>query len=251
MIAAEPVFETLTWPRSGSHAAYDAEWHLPPLAQARGLVLLQHGFSRRCANLRGTATTLAAAGWAVLCLDTDMSRGNPELADELAAALTTGRLSLPDRTTLPTLWVVAGHSAGGLFASLLGAALAREGAAPLGGVLLFDPVSTRGEGFALALQAIAVSGRPILSLNARPGPCNANGRGRDAVEALQARLRPQRVESVDLGDGSTHVDVEGDDSDALAVRVCRQGAPRAVVVERLRQAAVGFLRRVEQERPAR
>jgi hypothetical protein len=248
---ADLVFDTVTWPRPGLDASFDAEWHLPQAAPARGLVLLHHGFARRCANLRGTAAALASAGWAVLCFDTDMSRGNPELADEWAAALRAGRVTLPDRSPLPTPWVVAGHSAGGLFAALLGAALVRTEASPLAGTLLFDPVSTRGPRFAEALQALSDAGRPILSLNARPGPCNADGRGRDALQALQDQRGADQVRLLDLGTRSTHVDVEADDTDALAVTVCRQGAPQAEVVAQLREESVTFLRRVGRPIPPR
>ncbi|MDE2275252.1 MAG: hypothetical protein KGK09_03045, partial [Burkholderiales bacterium] len=50
----------------------DTEWLLPP-APVAGLVLLEHGFGRSCANLRGTASRLMQQGLMVLCLDADMA----------------------------------------------------------------------------------------------------------------------------------------------------------------------------------
>ncbi len=242
---SQTVFDTITWPRPLADAEIESEWHLPAAAAPQGLVLLQHGFSRRCANVRGTAAALAEAGWAVLCLNADMSRGNPALAQELADALMAGRVTAPDRSALPAPWIVAGHSAGGLFAALLGEALLQRGATQFAGAVLFDPVATRGPAFAKALQAIAGRGRPVMSMHAQPGPCNANGRGREALAALLADFGSARVELIDLGPASTHVDVEADDTDALAVRVCRQGAPQTEVVERVRRNAREFLKRAE------
>ncbi|MDE2564263.1 MAG: hypothetical protein KGL50_00635, partial [Burkholderiales bacterium] len=52
-------------PLAPAGIAVDAEWLLPP-APAAGLVLLQHGFDRSCANLRGLAASLRQRGLVVL-----------------------------------------------------------------------------------------------------------------------------------------------------------------------------------------
>ena len=70
----------------------DAEWHLPAAVPA-GLVLVQHGFARRCANLRTTARRLADQGAMTLCIDAEMAGGNPALASWIICSIL-GRLSI-------------------------------------------------------------------------------------------------------------------------------------------------------------
>lgn len=152
----------------------------------------------------------------MLCLNADMARGNPALAVALAA-------HLAPRADAPRL-VVAGHSAGGLFAARVAAALPQERVA---GVLLFDPVDAGG---ALA-QALAAVRAPVHAFVAPPAPCNARGNARPALRAAAAAV-------VDLAADATHLDVEGGDTDRLAVAACDDGPPRAAVVARLRGQAL-------------
>jgi pimeloyl-ACP methyl ester carboxylesterase len=187
-----------------------------------GVLLLQHGFARHCSHLRETALTLAAAGFDVLCLNADMARGHPALADALALHLA--------RAPGPARIVVAGHSAGGLFAARVGAALAREAPERLAGALLFDPVDADGA-LGAALAAISAQrARPVLAFTAPPSACNASGNAAPALRGTSV--------VVALGAGATHLDVEGGDTDRLAVAACGEGAPRAEVVVRLRGLAV-------------
>lgn len=228
--------------------ALDLEWHLPA-GPAQALVTLQHGFARRCANLRGLAQDFAAEGYATLCINADMARGAPALAAALASALASALaapppdtgLQLPDGSALPPRVIVAGHSAGGLFASRVGAGLAERAPGMLAAVLLFDPVG--GADLGAALQRVRQPARggpapPALALLAPPSRCNAGPRARDA---LQVALHAAAATVVEVGQG-THLDAEGSDTEIVAVWACREGAPRDTAVRQLRETALAFAR---------
>ncbi|MCI1192940.1 alpha/beta hydrolase [Calidifontimicrobium sp. SYSU G02091] len=217
--------------------ALDTEWQLPA-GDSAGLVLVQHGFARRCANLRTTAQRIAAQGATTLCIDTGPVGDTAALADTLAAAILHG-LTAPDGRAVPPRVVVAGHSAGAAFAARVGRALAWADASRLGGAVLFDPVATGG--FAANLAAIADGGRrPVYAVMAASGGCNAR---HNALPALQRVVDAARAAGgdgfvgVELTQGSTHVDAEGEDTDALAVLACRQGPPSPANTEALRTLA--------------
>jgi hypothetical protein len=216
---------------------HDTEWHLPAAAPV-GLVLVQHGFARRCANLRTTARRLAEAGAMTLCVNAEMTGGSPALADALAAAILQG-LTAPDGREVPPRVVVAGHSAGAVFAARVGRALAWAEPSVLAGAILFDPVAVPG--FAENLEAIADGARrPVFAVMAARAGCNA---GHNALPALRGVADAARAAGgdgfvgVELGVGSTHVDAEGEDTEWAAVLACRQGAPTAANTEVLRTLA--------------
>lgn len=220
----------------------DLEWTLPPpSAQGpRAWLLLQHGFARRCANLRGTAAALAEQGVAVLCINADLAAEARGGADGLAQALAAWWLSpsarSPDGQAAPQAAVLAGHSAGAAFATRVAAALALQASHRVKGVLLFDPVG--GPSFARDLQALAATPaaaqRPRLEATlAPPVPCNA---GQQALSALRAA----GVHAVQPA-GATHLDAEGEDSESLPVWACREGPPQAAVVAATRRWAAEAL----------
>jgi hypothetical protein len=215
----------------------DTEWHLPASAPA-GLVLVQHGFARRCANLRTTARRIAEQGAMTLCVNAEMAGGSPLLADALAAAILQG-LTAPDGRPVPKRVVVAGHSAGAVFAARVGRALAWADPSALAGAILFDPVAVSG--FDDNLDAVADGARrPVYAVMATRAGCNA---GHNAVPALQRVADAARAAGgdgfvgVELTAGSTHVDAEGEDTEWAAVLACRQGAPTAANTEVLRTLA--------------
>jgi uncharacterized protein YbjQ (UPF0145 family) len=217
--------------------ALDTEWHLPA-GDSAGLVLVQHGFARRCANLRTTARRIAAQGAMTLCVDAAPVGDTAALADALAAAILHG-LTAPDGRAVPPRVVVAGHSAGAAFAARVGRALAWADASRLGGAVLFDPVATRG--FADNLGAIADGGRrPVYAVMAVSTGCNARHNALPALQRVADAARAAGGDGfvgVELMQGSTHVDAEGEDTDALAVLACRQGPPSPVNTEALRTLA--------------
>ncbi|MBG6079994.1 alpha/beta hydrolase [Rubrivivax gelatinosus] len=218
--------------------AYAAEWALP-VGEPQALLVLEHGFTRSCANLRETTRRIAREGLATLCIDADMAHGNPDLADAMAKALL-GTVTLPDGRPLPRRIVVGGHSAGAAFAARLGWRL--DAAAPerLAGALLLDPVPV--EGFADQLRAVSQGGqRPVLAIAAAPSGCNAEQVAMPVLRQLRdeaAAAGHDSVTDVRMGAGSTHVDAEGEDSDWVGRTFC--GTPQKVNVERVRTLAASW-----------
>lgn len=216
---------------------YTADWFVPA-GEPVALVTVQHGFTRGCGNVRETGLVLAGAGLLGLCLNAPMAGGNPALADALAAAIAGGAVTAPAGAVLPARIVVGGHSAGGLFASRLGFALAALAPSRLAGAVLFDPVDA-GTALAPNLRAISATGqRPVRAVNANPGPCNANGNAGPALAALRAEALAAGGDAfvgVQLIDRSSHVDVEGRDTNLLGSATC--GVPRRANSEVLRTLA--------------
>ncbi len=220
--------------------SYPVQWTQPP-GEARVLLLLEHGWARRCSQLRGTARRLADAGALVLCVDAPMAGGNSALADAFAGWLVGGTEGLrdPQGRAVPARVVAGGHSAGGAFAARVGAKLDALAPDRLAGVLLLDPVATPA--FAADLRR-AARGRPVLALMAQAQGCNAQ------LNALPA-LREAEAEVVVAGPGSTHLDAEGEDGDAIGRAAC--GTPQPAQVEALRARAAGWLREVVAQAPSR
>ena len=220
--------------------AYGARWYLPD-AEPAALALIEHGFTRRCANLHGTTEALMAAGLMALCLDASMAGGNPALADALAGALLAG-LVAPDGRPVPPRVVVGGHSAGAAFAVRLGWALTQAAPERVAGALLFDPVAA--DGFEPQLRALAAAGeRPLRVVSANAAPCNAQHNAYPALRAVRADALAAGGDAfvgLQLVQRSTHVDAEGGDTDALAIAACGQGRPQASNVRTLRELAAAW-----------
>ena len=165
------------------------------------------------------------------CVDAPMVSGNPFLADAFAGWVA-GGLHDPQGREVPARVVVGGLSAGSAFAMRLGARLNDLAPEKLAGALLFDPVATSS--FAADLQHVT-RGRPALALLAEAHACNAN-------HSALPSLRAAGVDVVALGAGSTHLDAEGEDGDALGRAAC--GTPHPAAVEALRTRAAQWLRGV-------
>lgn len=221
------VYATLTL----GGADYAVEWYVPagtPLA----LMTVQHGFARECANVRGTGLAMADRGLLGLCVNANMAGGNPALAEALATTLLGGATA--PGVGQPQRFVVGGHSAGGHFASRLGWALAQQAPARLAGAVLFDPVAAN-DSFTGNVLAIAAAGqRPVLAVNANPGSCNAQNNADPALRAVAAAGGDGFV-GLQLIDRSSHVDVEGRDSNLLGVLPC--GRPLRANTDALRTLA--------------
>lgn len=249
--ADQPPGQHVEVPLQLGDAEVRAHWYLParapdlPQAGTDVLLVLQHGFSRRCGHLRETSALLMATGVTVLCLDAPMAGGNPVLAatlgDALARALAApsaaalpGDLAVPDGRPMPPRVVVGGHSAGARFAVALGDRLLDRAPRHVAGALLFDPVATAG--FGSQLSRLADAGRrPVLAVFAPAHGCNAR------LNAWPDLLRVRR-EALDAGrdgfvgilltDGATHADVEGEDTDWLAAAACGRPVPANVAIVR-------------------
>ena len=217
---------------------YAVDWFLPG-GPAAALVTVQHGFSRQCTNVRGTGLRLADRGLMGLCVNASMAGGNPALAEALAVTLLSG-ITAPGGRVLPDRIVVGGHSAGGHFASRLGWKLDTLAPNRLAGAVLFDPVAADAS-FGSNLSAVSASGtRAVLAVTANPGGCNANNNAYPALRQVrqdaQAAGRDGFV-GLQLTDRSTHVDVEGRDTNTLGVVACGQGRPRSANTDALRTLA--------------
>ena len=223
---------------------YAAHWYLPS-QEAAALIVLQPGYTRHCRHLRGTTLALTAAGVMALCIDASMAAGNPALAEALAARLVTG-LEPPQGRALPATIIVGGHSAGGRFAARLGARLAELAPERLAGALLFDPVATAG--FERDLRSISDAGlRPVVAVLAGAHACNAELNGAPALRRVrQDALAAGRTAfvGIQLTEGATHADVEGEDSDWIAALAC--GRPLPANVALLRAWAVRWTRDIAQ-----
>jgi pimeloyl-ACP methyl ester carboxylesterase len=216
--------------------SYNVDWYLPN-GTASGLMLLQHGFSRGCGNLRNTSKAVMEKGVMVLCLNADMSGGNAALGNALGDLLTSRALTPPAGKALPVNYVVGGHSAGGHFASVVGARLAANGYAGLKGAVLFDPVAS--DGFSANVAAISAGDtRPVLSVAARPSVANLFNNSFEALGATPSSFAGiQLVWSgfflgVPYG-GSCHTDVEGENGDIIG-NVAAGCTPNSTQVSRLR-----------------
>jgi pimeloyl-ACP methyl ester carboxylesterase len=224
--------------------SYNVDWYLPNAA-ASGLMTLQHGFSRGCGNLRNTSKAIMEKGVMVLCLNADVSGGNPTLGQALGETLNARNLTPPQGKPLPVTYIVGGHSAGGHFATAVGARLAALGYPALAGTILFDPVASGG--FTDNLEAISASGsRPVLVVAARPSAANLFN---NAFGALQQIANPyvglQLVWSgyffgIPYG-GSCHTDVEGENGDIVG-NLAAGCTPDSTQVARLRDFGSNWAR---------
>lgn len=222
--------------------SHSADWYLPQ-GQASALMVLNHGFSRGCGNLRGTSRAIAERGVMVLCVNGDMTAGNPDLAADLGDLMTQRALTPPAGKALPQRYVVGGHSAGGHFAGALGARLDANGYADFAGAILFDPVANGG--FSADVAAISDGGqRPVLAVTARPSLANLFNNSAEALTGLtNGFVGIQLVWSkFTLGlpsGGSCHIDVEGEDSDLIGIAGAGCSA-NATQTARLRQFAAAW-----------
>jgi dienelactone hydrolase len=183
-------------------AAVDLCW--PEAAAPAPLVIVAHGFARRCRNMSGWGRHLASEGLAAAVPDlpawSNQARNGRFISDlraYLCAAESWRQRIDPARVGL------MGFSAGGL-ATLLSAA-GNPGPAIWVGL---DPVDRSGAG---AQAAPSVKCRAVV-LTAEPSACNARGNARAIIAALP------RCEHFDIA-GAVHVDAEWP-TDRLAEAVC-------------------------------
>jgi hypothetical protein len=201
--------------------SYSTDWYQPN-GTATALMLMEHGFARGCGNLRNSAKAIAEQGVMVFCVNADMTGGNAALGTALGDALNARTIVPPNSKPLPVKYIVGGHSAGGHFASVVGARLNADGYANLKGAILFDAVASGG--FTENLQAISNGGaRPVLEVAARPSVINLSNNGFGALAAIpNTYVGIQLVwEKFNLGifpvGGSCHIDVEGENTDAIGI----------------------------------
>jgi hypothetical protein len=219
--------------------SYNADFYLPN-GTASALMLVQHGFTRGCGNLRNTSKAIMEQGVMVFCLNADMTGGNESLGQALGDALTARTITPPSGKPLPVNYIVGGHSAGGHFATVVGARLASNGYANLKGAILFDAVASGG--FSSNVQAISAGGaRKVLQVAARPSLANLSNNSFGGLRDLPGEyVGIQLVWSgfflaVPFG-GSCHTDVEGENGDIIG-NVAAGCTPNSTQVSRLRDFA--------------
>ncbi len=199
--------------------SYNADWYLPS-GTPQGFMLLQHGFSRGCGNLRNTSINIMRQGVMLLCLNASMSGGNPSLGAALGDLMANRSLTPPNGKPLPLRYIVGGHSAGGHFASAVGKRLVERGYAQFAGAVLADPVAAGG--FTDNLNAISAGGsRPVLAITANASACNSLNNANGALRGLG-----NPFVGVQLTRLSTHNDVEGGNGDIVAQLAC--GFPQSI-----------------------
>jgi hypothetical protein len=236
-----------------------SDWYLPA-GEPRGLVWLQHGFSRsndRMADLAGRyadagfvvlATTLPSfdifgctiqangANVAFLNSVTDWFGRATDPSGALARSFADAR-SRAGRPglALPARHVFAGHSAGAGVVSYAAQRLRStvpDRYAALTGLVLLDPVGP-ATGLGAYLGALDATGLPIAHISSPAYSCNGNGVG---IEVIRAALRRPWV-GVQLTTGC-HCDAEGASTDVLCVIAC--GAPQPQNVAALQTLAVNW-----------
>ena len=208
--------------------SYNVDWYLPTSATT-GLLTVQHGFSRGCGNLRDTSKRIMANGVMVLCVNANMSGGNPSLAEALADTLVNGQVLTPDGRVVPYKIAVGGHSAGGHFASRVGWKLQQIAPARLTGAILFDPVAQ--DGFTDNLMAISQNGqRPVYSVTSNGGICNSFNNAYGALKQVRSFAISNGRDGfvgLQLTYFSDHVDSEGNNTDFIGYSACLQAPPRS------------------------
>ena len=211
---------------------YSGDWYLPT-ATPKGLVYLQHGFQRNKGHLRALGNSLMAKGMMVLSINAGMTGGAPSLAPQVATALANRTLTPPNGYALPASFVLAGHSAGGLHVTLVGAELANQNVAGFRGVMLFDPVDANRL-MATAMQNVVNSGRPVYAILANSGSCNSSNNAEPLLKALTGTS----FVGFKLTARSAHTDAEGSSSDFLGRLLC--GTPQTYNSGYLQQFAGGW-----------
>ncbi|GGM05996.1 alpha/beta hydrolase [Dactylosporangium sucinum] len=229
-----------------------ADWFFPATTSPKGLVYLQHGFSRSNGNMADLAEHYATAGFVVFAPTLpsadifgctvnnignntpflnnvaavlgDASNANGALARSYAtAAAQAGRSG----TALPTRYVIAGHSAGGEAVAYIANRLRTTYPSQFARVKLvqlLDPVkSPVGSNLAAGLNGLAQTSVPVYAISSPPYLANSFGNG--TTELVNDLDRP--FLGVRLTTGS-HCDAEGASTDGLCTVLNGTSQPQNV-----------------------
>ncbi|BCJ76785.1 hypothetical protein CS0771_63290 [Catellatospora sp. IY07-71] len=238
-----------------------ADWYFPS-GTPRGLVYLQHGFSRSNGNMQDLAEHYAAAGFVVFaptlpsanlygCTVNNIGNNTDFLnnvADLLGKATDPndklGRSFADARNragraglALPTTYVLSGHSAGGEVASYVANRLRTTYPAQFGRVkalVLLDPVkSPVGSSTVDAFRGLRTTGLPMYAISSPPYLANSDASG---TVALTGEV-PRPFLGVRLTSGC-HCDAEGGSTDGLCTLT--SGTPQTENVTALQTLAVAW-----------
>lgn len=223
----------------------DADWFIPAVTAPRGVVFLQHGYTRDNVDISALAKAIAGqTGSLVVAPLISSSSSNPywirgtatpgaiaALFGANIAALTASAVAAGYTRPLPSGFVLAGHSAGGNLVSLAGGAAAGNSA--LKGVLLLDAFNYNSD-MVNGITKIP-STVPVYSISAEPCPCNGSDSGTKALR--QARPGAAFI-GVRMVRGE-HIDAEGTSGDLVGKLVC--GFPRSGYPAALQTIAAGYV----------
>lgn len=239
----------------------DVDWYFPT-GTPRGLVYLQHGFSRSNGVLQDLAEHYATAGFAVFaptlpsanlygCTVNNIGNNTAFLdnvADLLGKATDStdklGRSWNDARTragrpglALPTSYVLSGHSAGGEVVSYVANKLRTSYAtqfAKVKALVLLDPVkSPVGQSMANAFHGLKTTSLPMYAISSPPYLANSDASG--TVELTSDVPRPFLGVRLTTG---CHCDAEGASTDGLCTLT--SGTPQAKNVTALQTLAVAW-----------
>lgn len=213
-------------------ANWSGDWYLPG-SQVKGLVYLQHGFTRGGGNYRDLGVALMGQGMMVLSVNAPMSGGNESLAQEVATALANNPPVPPNGYAFPQQLVLSGHSAGGLHVSLVAERMIQQGQGHrISGLVLLDPVNAFGP-FGRTMGVVGATAIPVLAVTANGSLCNTFNDTQGTLRSL-----PRDYVGIKLTNRSTHIDSEGDNTDVAAILAC--GYPKDYNISTLRDFTVAW-----------
>lgn len=213
----------LVLPVSTNGYAAEADWYFPTQSDASvhasGLIWLQHGlladksfYSKLALQLAQQTNSIVVApnlpSFPMRCFGCSIT--GEAMQEAVAAMFLGGRDALTESAvaagyvgTLPEQYILAGHSAGGGFATSVAGYSVDNGAANGGkllGVVMFDGVSTSGP-MSNALHKLDTLDIPVYQIAAPAQTWNAFGATTNQLLAL----RPDEFDGVTLAGGS-HID---------------------------------------------
>lgn len=231
------------------------DWYFPVPNPNRGLVWVQHGFSRTNNQYVDLATKIAEQGYVVFATSlapgtsgcamnnqgflSDFARLFPDLAVPGVGLLGSASIAATEAgttlTALPASFAFTGHSAGGgsiaWVAKELVTAHPATGAS-LRGLVFLDPVeSTSGALMASSLPSLGAT--RVTTISSPPYTCNSSASGTTLIAGL-----PRPFVGVELTSGC-HCDAEGSSTNALCTAFC--GTPQAANVSALQTLALCWL----------
>lgn len=208
-------------------------WYLPETQHAKGFVILFHGFARNKGHMRDLASRLQKEGLVVLTPSLGLGLiNNKDFLNSMSEGLSALEKIPGTEFSLPSTLVVAGHSAGGKNAAILGASLRRSLGERLAGVMLLDPVERDGQ-LETALNALEEQGVDTLSVLARPSSCNANSNATELLKRFKADFKGLRFVK------GSHCDAEGTSTDGMCRMPC--GASQEQTMESTQAFAVNWI----------
>jgi hypothetical protein len=245
---------TLTIPVAGGRSV-EADWYFPTDAEPTRLIYLQHGLGASAPMYSYTAATLAEQTHSIVVAPSITSNffdadgawlGGTPMQRAVAELFTGDRTALTESAsaaagydvTLPTSFVLAGHSLGGTLVSGAAGYMVDNGAIDnLAGVLLLDAVDLN-DAVPTALEKLTgVNYRPVLNISSERYFWNMNGKVSDELEAA----RPGVFNGVMLV-GGRHIDaLQGGNALIQFSEYLIAGFSQPQNIEAVRTLAVGWV----------